>query len=171
MPEVHPPADSIDACDVQAWVDQLYGNNKPSGVVDDLIARRREDARREDAEFAVAPEARLGIDDDSVSNEGNEAMSVQLVIELPSRHGTQTIVQALEVYKARLRSSIERTRRRLTAFEQRYGVPTDKFLSSMTAEDLSGGDLEYVEWAGEAELLEGLESELDELDHARYQLP
>ena len=28
------------------------------------------------------------------------------------------------------------------------------------AEDLEGGDLEYVEWAGEAKLLEGLEAEL-----------
>ena len=40
----------------------------------------------------------------------------------------------------------------------------------MTAEDLSGGDLEYVEWAGEAGLLEGLESELKELENARYEL-
>ena len=41
----------------------------------------------------------------------------------------------------------------------------------MTAEDLEGGDLEYVEWAGEAKLLEGLKAELAELEHARYQLP
>jgi hypothetical protein len=41
----------------------------------------------------------------------------------------------------------------------------------MTAEDLAGGDLEYVEWAGEAKLLEGLEAELRELEDARCQLP
>jgi hypothetical protein len=41
----------------------------------------------------------------------------------------------------------------------------------MAAEDLEGGDLEYVEWAGEARLLAGLEGELTELEHARYQLP
>jgi len=29
----------------------------------------------------------------------------------------------------------------------------------MAAEDLSGDDLEYVEWAGEAKLLKGLETE------------
>ena len=39
----------------------------------------------------------------------------------------------------------------------------------MAAEDLEGGDLEYVEWAGEARLLEGLEAELQELENARYQ--
>lgn len=41
----------------------------------------------------------------------------------------------------------------------------------MTAEDLRDGDLEYVEWAGEAKLLAGLETELSELGQARYQLP
>jgi len=68
-----------------------------------------------------------------------------------------------ESHKARLRTSIERSRRRLAQFEQRYGVDTAHFLREMAAEDLEGGDLEYVEWAGEAKLLEGLESELTEL--------
>jgi len=59
----------------------------------------------------------------------------------------------------------------LAEFEQRYDVDTDHFLREMTAEDLEGGDLEYVEWAGEAKLLEGLEAELAELEHSRFQLP
>ena len=41
----------------------------------------------------------------------------------------------------------------------------------MAAEDLSGGDMEYVEWAGEAKLLGNLETELAELEQARYELP
>ena len=69
-----------------------------------------------------------------------------------------------ESRKARLRAGIERTRRRLVQFEQRYSVDTAYFLQEMTAEDLEGGDLEYVEWAGEAKLLEGLEAELTELE-------
>jgi hypothetical protein len=98
-------------------------------------------------------------------------MSVHMVIELRDREGAQTVVQALEAYKARLRVSIARTRRRLAEFEARYGVDTAHFLREMTAEDLAGGDLEYVEWAGEAKLLEGLEAELRELEHARCHLP
>jgi hypothetical protein len=98
-------------------------------------------------------------------------MSVHMVIELRDREGAQTVVQALEAYKARLRAGIARTRRRLAAFEAQYGVDTAQFLREMTAEDLAGGDLEYVEWAGEAKLLEGLEAELRELEHARCQLP
>ena len=98
-------------------------------------------------------------------------MSVRMVIELQDREGAQTVVQALEAYKARLRASIARTQRRLAEFEARYGVDTAHFLREMTAEDLAGGDLEYVEWAGEARLLEGLEAELRELEHARCHLP
>ncbi len=64
---------------------------------------------------------------------------------------------------ARLRAGIERTRQRLAEFEARYGVTTTHFLEHMTAEDLKGGDLDYVEWAGEARLLEGLEQELEEI--------
>ena len=98
-------------------------------------------------------------------------MSVQMVIELRDRAGAQTILQALDAYKVRLRAGVERTKRRLAEFEARYGVDTTRFLREMTAEDLAGGDLEYVEWAGEAKLLEGLEAELRELEDARCQLP
>jgi len=98
-------------------------------------------------------------------------MSVQMVIELSDQQSAQAVVQALESYKSRLRASIERTQRRLLVFEQRYAVSTADFLSSMAVEDLSDGDLEYVEWAGEAKMLEGLTRELSELEHARYQLP
>lgn len=98
-------------------------------------------------------------------------MSVQLVIELRDREGAQTVIQALDAYKARLRASIERTKQRLTEFEARYGMDTARFLGEMTAEDLAGGDLEYVEWAGEAKLLVGLEAELRELEDARCYLP
>lgn len=98
-------------------------------------------------------------------------MTVQMVIELRERESAQPVIQAIEAYKARLRAAIERSKRQLRQFELRYGVDTTHFLRDMAAEDLAGGDLEYVEWAGEAKLLVGLESELSELEHARYQLP
>lgn len=98
-------------------------------------------------------------------------MGMQIVIEVSDRDGTQAILGALETYKARLRLSIGRTKRFLNVFEARYHVTTDHFVTDMTAEDLTGGDLEYVEWAGEAKLLKGLEAELGELERARYQIP
>jgi plasmid stability protein len=32
---------------VQAWVDEVYGPNKPKGVVDEVVRERREEAKRE----------------------------------------------------------------------------------------------------------------------------
>jgi hypothetical protein len=98
-------------------------------------------------------------------------MSVELVLEVKSRESAQTVFNALDAYKSKLRASIQRTRRNLKVFEQRYGVTTAVFLREMAAEDLAGGDLEYVEWAGEAQLLEGLETELRELEDVRYRVP
>ena len=98
-------------------------------------------------------------------------MGVQMVIELREKHGVQPIMQAIELYKVQLRAAIDRTQRRLAEFERKYGITTARFLQDMAAEDLEEGDLEYVEWAGEAKLLEGLEAELTELEHAHYQLP
>jgi hypothetical protein len=98
-------------------------------------------------------------------------MSVSMVIQLRDRDGAQPVTQAIEAYKARLESGIERTRRRLAEFERRYGVSTAQFAERMAAEDLEGGDLEYVEWSGEAKLLHALEGELSELKDVRYQLP
>ncbi|MFQ5641737.1 MAG: hypothetical protein ACE5IR_27495 [bacterium] len=95
-------------------------------------------------------------------------MSVQLTFKLSDQKSVNTILQALETYKARLRDSIERTNRQLKNFENSYKVTTDFFLKKMSAEDLTGGDLEYVEWAGEAKILEGLNAELNELENARY---
>jgi len=95
-------------------------------------------------------------------------MSVQFVIEVDDRDGARVVLNALDAYKAHLRDSIGRTRRRLAGFEKDYGVATREFLAQMAAEDLDGGD---VEWAGEASLLEGLEAELAQLEHARVQLP
>ncbi len=98
-------------------------------------------------------------------------MSIHFVIEMQKEQTAQSVMRALDSYKVRLRNSVERTQRRLADFETRYQVTTAHFLKKMTAEDLAGGDLEYVEWAGEAKLLAGLEDELGELEHTHYQLP
>jgi len=94
-----------------------------------------------------------------------------LTIELTSPQAAQIVMRALDQYKAQLRASIERTQRKLTSLEQRHNVTTEQLLAQMTAEDLPGGDWAYVEWAGEAKLLAGLQTELEELERASYHLP
>jgi hypothetical protein len=98
-------------------------------------------------------------------------MATQMTIQLTTPQAAQIVIRALELYKAQLQTSINRTRRKLAYFEQQYNVTTERLLTQMTAEDLPGGDWEYVEWAGEAKLLAGLQAELEELEGASYQLP
>jgi plasmid stability protein len=38
---------TVSADRVQEWVDELYGGARPTGVVDELIAERRREGRRE----------------------------------------------------------------------------------------------------------------------------
>ena len=94
-----------------------------------------------------------------------------MVIEFDEVQAYRSVLSAIDAYKQRLRSGIARGRRQLTLFEERYGFSTEYFLAHIAAEDLTGGDVEYVEWAGEAKLLDSLETELAELEQARYELP
>jgi len=59
---------------------------------------------------------------------------------------------ALKTEEKRLAYALEIGQRRLAAFEKKYGISTEKFISEWTAEDLQGRDVEYVEWAGEFKL-------------------
>jgi len=98
-------------------------------------------------------------------------MGIQVTLELADQSGIRTLIHAVNLYKRQLEASIRRTKEHLHRFEQQYNVSTSYFLSDMAAEDLTVGDWEYVEWAGEAQLLQGLENELKDLEYARRQLP
>ena len=96
-------------------------------------------------------------------------MSIQLNLELNSQQSIQSIARAITIYQVSLQRSIKQTQQRLKQFEEKYNVTTDYFLNGMVGEDLSDGDLEYVEWAGEAHLLSGLNLELNELENVSHQ--
>ncbi|NOZ70743.1 MAG: hypothetical protein GXP38_02335 [Chloroflexi bacterium] len=97
-------------------------------------------------------------------------MNVEITLKTSREQEVHVLKQALQSYDERLQAAIARTRRRLAVYEARYGLTTEEFLATMTAEDLQGGDLEYVEWAGEAQVLAGLEAELADLSNVRVQL-
>ncbi|MBM4044290.1 MAG: hypothetical protein FJ279_04185 [Planctomycetes bacterium] len=95
----------------------------------------------------------------------------QLVLDLPDHTEATLVLSALDAYKARLRLSIAACKETLAEFEGKYRMSTDRFLRQMAAEDLEGGDTEYVEWAGEAKILSRLETELLGLEGIRCELP
>lgn len=80
-------------------------------------------------------------------------------------HLVESVVQG-EV--ARLEIALGLAKKRLAPFEQKYHTSSDRFITTMTAEDLQGGDDEYVQWAGEYKLMQRLEEKLKQLKDLRF---
>jgi len=73
------------------------------------------------------------------------------------------VQSAIESQIVKLELALKLADKRLQPFEQKYGVVSARFISEMTAEDLAGGDDEYVHWAGEYRLRQRLLQKLDAL--------
>jgi hypothetical protein len=69
---------------------------------------------------------------------------------------------------ARLELAVKLARERLVPFERKYGVTSEYFISELAAEDLEGGDDEYVRWAGEYKLMQRLQQKLRQLQEIDY---
>ncbi|HLF88204.1 MAG TPA: hypothetical protein VI451_04610 [Anaerolineales bacterium] len=91
-----------------------------------------------------------------------ETMTIQ-----SSANTLYLVRQAVERERARLELALELARKRLKPFEQKYGVSSQTFMQEMAAEDLEGGDQEYVRWAGEFILMERLADKLAQLQEIR----
>ncbi len=76
--------------------------------------------------------------------------------------------QAVEREIARLEISLKFARKRLAPYEQKYGVSSEDFMQEMAAEDLEGGDQEYVQWAGEYQLMTRLADKLAQMQELRF---
>jgi hypothetical protein len=68
----------------------------------------------------------------------------------------------------RLDLALSLARERLLPFERKYSVTSEHFIDHMVAEDLEGGDDEYVQWAGEYRLMQRLEEKLLRLREVEY---
>jgi len=68
--------------------------------------------------------------------------------------------EALEIEASRLKYSLNIAKKRLKRFETKYNISSEEFINEWSAEDLTGEDLEYVEWAGEYQLFSRLNERL-----------
>lgn len=97
---------------------------------------------------------------------------MSIVISIKSK---QNGVEALSLVKsavaaevARFELAVELANKRLLLFEKKYNVTSDHFMSHLAAEDLEGGDDEYVTWSGEYQLKQRLEQKLARLMEVEY---
>ena len=75
---------------------------------------------------------------------------------------------AIDSEIVKLELGLQVAQKRLLPFEEKYGVTSQQFAAQMTAEDLDGGDDEYVRWAGEHQLMERLQAKLQKLSEVEY---
>ena len=78
------------------------------------------------------------------------------------------LTEALETEKLRLNYSLGLAKNRLSRFEKKYRVNSDKFIAEWSAEDLEEKDMEYVEWAGEYKLASLLTDRLQTINGIVY---
>lgn len=102
-------------------------------------------------------------------------MTARIIIEPRHEAESQDIAHlvhtAIEGEIKRLEAAIMLAETRLAPFEKQYSVSSAIFLETFAAEDLSGGDDEYVEWSGEYRLMLRLIQSLEQLRGLEYATP
>ncbi|MBI3740209.1 MAG: hypothetical protein HY257_00440 [Chloroflexi bacterium] len=81
----------------------------------------------------------------------------------------ELVKSAIQSEIARLQLALDLARKRLAPFESKYKISSEEFIRTQTAEDLQGGDDEYVQWAGEFKLTQRLEEKLNQLKDLRFE--
>jgi len=68
----------------------------------------------------------------------------------------------------RMEVGLNKTKKEIKRFEEEYKIPSEVFLKEFTAEDLKGGDDEYIRWAGELKIRERILEDLKRLKNIEY---
>jgi hypothetical protein len=102
-------------------------------------------------------------------------MSVTLYVK-PQEEGEavlEMVKTAINGEIVRLEIALRQVEQRLARFETRYGRNSVDFAEQGVAEDLDGGDQEYVAWMGEYQqwlLLHNRVTQLRQIDYAPHDL-
>jgi hypothetical protein len=93
-----------------------------------------------------------------------------IIIEIKSdfENAESLIRSAVSSEIKRLEIGLGRTDREIRKFEDKYRISSDTFIQEYTAEDLEGGDDEYVSWMGEIKIRRKIAEELKKLKETEY---
>ncbi len=81
------------------------------------------------------------------------------------------VKSTIDAEMIKLKLAMKMADTRLKPFEDKYQVSSDYFITHLAAEDLEGGDDEYVSWAGEYRLKQRLAQKLEQLKEIDYDYP
>ena len=91
----------------------------------------------------------------------------QLVLEYEGTISLKTsIYQAIQHEIAMLMLAIRLSQEALHTFEAQYDMPSEEFFEKMERGELGDSD-DFIEWAGEYELLQRTQNELYALEHVK----
>lgn len=93
---------------------------------------------------------------------------IQLKIKSDQQYALSAVQSAIEAKIKRIEIGLQRTEEQILKFESKYQISSEHFLSSCTADDLEGGDDDYVSWKGELELQRAIREELNLLKDIEY---
>ena len=93
---------------------------------------------------------------------------VQLRIISDQQHALPVIQSAIAAKVKRIEIGLRKTEQEIQKFETKYHIESEQFMNDCTAEDLDGGDDEYVTWMGELQLREAIREELHLLSNIEY---
>ncbi|SLM31856.1 conserved hypothetical protein [Desulfamplus magnetovallimortis] len=79
------------------------------------------------------------------------------------------IIQSAIVAKVkRVEIGLRKTEQEIQRFETKYHISSEQFMNHYTADDLEGGDDDYVSWMGELKLRQAIWEELELLQSIEY---
>lgn len=88
---------------------------------------------------------------------------------ISNQEGSAEIVKmAVSAEIKRLEIALNKTEKEIQKFEKKYKIPSKKFLKDYSAEDLDGGDQEYIRWVGELQIKERVIENLRRLKSIKY---
>ncbi len=93
-----------------------------------------------------------------------------MLLEIQSDfEGAETLIRSA-VYSEmkRLEIGLRKTNREIKKFEEKYQTSSQIFVEEYAAEDLDGGDDEYISWMGELKIRRKIAGELRKLREAKY---
>ena len=93
---------------------------------------------------------------------------VRLEIKSDIKDINAIIISAINAELKRMEIGLHKTDQEIRKFEDKYKVTSDIFLEQYAAEDLDGGDDEYISWMGEIKIKEKIAEELNELKNIEY---
>jgi hypothetical protein len=80
----------------------------------------------------------------------------------------EIVKSAISTEIKRLEIALKRTEKEIRKYEIKYKVPSDIFIKKYSAEDLRGGDEEYIRWTGELKIKKRVLEDLHRLKNITY---